>query len=82
MEMVRALDAVLLRPREAELAPPTDAAREADAYEAPHPNVIVAARTDGHDPAHALVAADMREFDICDEFSVCVGSCTQLCVEI
>lgn len=74
VEVIRALDAVLLRAGETELAPTADSACKADANKAPNLDVVtVDARTQGDDTANALVAPDVRQFDLRDGLAVGTG---------
>jgi hypothetical protein len=81
VEVIRALDAVLFCSGKTELAPPADAACKADANKTPNLDVVtINARTQGDDTANALVAPDVRQFDLRDGLAVGTGCGAELCV--
>lgn len=82
MQVVGALDAVLLHAREAELAPATDPAREANPDQASDTEIIAAAGAQSDDAANAFMSPNMRQFDLCDGFAVCTGGGAAFGVEV
>lgn len=61
MQVIGALDAVLLRPSETELASSADPTRKPDADETADLDVLATARAQCNDAPNALVAADVWE---------------------
>ena len=82
VQMVGALDAVLLCASKAKLAPAAHTAGEPDADVAADFDVVVAARAESDDAANAFVAADVRELDLGDGFAVWARRNAGLGVEI
>ena len=82
VQMVRASGAVLLGAGEAKLAPPADAAGEADAHETAHLDVRVDAGTQRNNASDALVSADMGQLDVEDWLAVWAGRDARLRVEV
>lgn len=82
MQMVGALNAVLLHARKAELASATDPTREANADQASDAEVIAAAGAQSHDAANAFVPANVRQLDLCDGIAVCTGGGAAFGVEV
>ena len=77
MQMVRAPDAVLLGTGETKLAPSADAARESDAHKISNFDVWLATRSESDDASDALMATDVREFDLGDGIAV-RASCSSI----
>ena len=84
VEVVRALDAVLLRTGKTELAPPTDAAREADPDQPADFQAIPVrdVRAQCDDLPDPLVAADVRQLDFCYRVAIGAGGCAGFGVEV
>ncbi len=80
--MIRALDAVLLRTCETELAAPAYPAGEADSDNAAEFDVITTSFADGYDAANAFVAANVRKFYGCYGTAIGTGSRAVFGVEI
>jgi len=72
MQMIRTRDAVLLSTSKAELAPPTDPARESDSDQSANfqPSAMLYIWTERDNSADSFVAPDVREFDLGDGVTV------------
>lgn len=82
MQMIRALDTILLRASQAELTPSADATRESDPNISTDFDVFIHTWAELDDASYALMTAYVRELDLGDWFSIRAGCDACLCVKI
>ena len=73
MQVVCALDAVLLSTGKTEVAATTDTTHEANANKYALFDVIATARTNGNNSTDTFVTTDVREFDLCNRVAIGTG---------
>lgn len=70
VQMIRALDTVLLRPCETKLAASADSTGKPDANETSNLDVLVAILAQRDDASYPFMSADVWEFDLGDGVAV------------
>lgn len=82
MQVVCALDAVLLPTGKTEVAATTDTTHKANANKHALFDVISAARANGNNSTNTFVTTDVGEFDLCNRVAVGTGRCACLRMKI
>lgn len=82
VQVIRALDAVLLFPGETKFAPAADTTCESDADKLPKLDLLAYTRPESYDSAHAFVAAYVRQFDVENGTPICARGSTGLRMKI